>query len=88
MRNMKSMTPFAGDMRFILRPAAAAGPTQPGRCPPGSGAVIRSPATTYRGSHGPWPPTPTPTLQTSTMAMGIENLIFFQENSLLDIWNL
>ena len=87
MRNMKSMTPFAGDMRFILRPAAAR--THPARPqPPGERAVIPSPATTYRGSHGPWPPTPTPTLQTSTMAMGIENLIFFQENSLLDIWNL
>ena len=69
MRNMKSMTPFAGDMRFILWPAPAAGPTQPGRRPPESGAVIPSPATTYRGSHGPWPPTPTPTLQTSTMTM-------------------
>ena len=70
MRNMKSMTPFAGDMRFILRPAAA-GPTQPGRRPPGSGAMIPSPATTYRGSHGPRPPAPTPTLQISTMAMVI-----------------
>ena len=34
MRNMKSMTPFAGDMRFILWPAAAR--THPARPqPPG-----------------------------------------------------
>ena len=32
MRNMKSMTPFAGDMRFILWPAPAR--THPARPPP------------------------------------------------------
>ena len=87
MRNMKSMTPFAGDMRFILWPAAAR--THPARPPP-PGERSHD---TIASHHLPrLPRTLASNTNTYTAAADIyhgngylENLIFLQEKSLLDI---